>query len=263
MPTRAWGAKTIKILKAHAPLTIAAWQHVAPIQVNSMASALAHEQPSIKSAWDAFRAHLPAVTIIWTAYILVSVLGIGVSLILRSLDGVITAILGGDEMARMAAVFIEQVAQMPFIVVSSLIYVLFLAVPALYYAHGEVITPGRAFAELLNHPLRYFLAGFLFFLLMILGFMLCIIPGLVIGFVMPIYVHRIFLTNQSIPDAFAGSFQSVYRSANGLNFVGSQVLIGILLVLVTVCTCGLGGLVALPMSNFYIFHLAHHKGLIH
>jgi hypothetical protein len=235
---------------------------VAPIQLNIMASALAYEQPSLKTAWDAFRAHIPTMALIWIAYILVSGLGIGVSWIMRSFNGVIAGIIGGSDMGRMAAVAIEQLAQMPFIVVSSLIYVLFLAVPAQYYASGEVITPEQAFSKLLTNPLHYFLAGFLFFLLMILGFMLCIIPGLVIGFVMPIYVQRIFLTNQSIPDAFAGSFQAVYRSDKGLSFVGIQLLVGILLVLVTVCTCGLGGFVALPMSNFYIFNLAYHKGLI-
>ena len=254
--------RTIKIYRDLTPLPAETWQHGFQINCNSMAAPIAYEEPSIQKAWEAFRAHLPTMLWIWAAYILFSGLGMGLSWIMRSISESMPGIIGGGETGKAVAVGIGQLVQMPFILVSSLIYVLFLSVPAQYYKTGEAITPMQAFSQLLNDPLRYLLAGFLFVLLMTIGFVLCIIPGLLIGFVMPVYVHRIFLTKQSIPDAFAGSFQAVYRSPNGLPFVGIQVLAGLLMVIFSVCTCGVGAIAALPMSNFYVFNYAYHKGLI-
>ena len=227
-----------------------------------MAAPFAYEEPSIQKAWEAFRAHLPTMLWIWAAYVLCSGLGIGLSWIVQSISESMPGIIGGGETAKSVAVGIGQLVQMPFILVSSLIYILFLSVPAQYYETGEAITPMQAFSQLLSDPLRYLLAGFVFALLTTIGIVLCIIPGLLIGFVMPVYVQRIFLTKQSIPDAFASSFQAVYRSPNGLAFVGIQLLAGLLMVIVSVCTCGLGAIAALPMSNFYVFNYAYHKGLI-
>ncbi len=157
--------------------------------------------------------------------------------------------------------FLGQLGQMPFTLVSNLIYILFTAVPAIYYHAGEVVTPEQAFARLLNNPLRYLLAGAFFSLVMTIGFLLCLLPGIAISFVMPVYVNRIFLTRQSIPEAFASSFQAVYRSPHW-GFVGTQVLVGLLVVLSGICTCGLGLLVTVPMSSFYIQNMAYHKGIL-
>ncbi len=75
-------------------------------------------------------------------------------------------------------------------------------------------------------------------------------------------MNRIFLTDQSITDAFAASFQAVFRSAHGPEFLGIQVLAGLLVLLVSVCTCGLGALVAVPVCSFYVQNVAYHRGVI-
>jgi hypothetical protein len=62
--------------------------------------------------------------------------------------------------------------------------------------------------------------------------------------------------------AFTGSFQAVYGSSKGWEFVGIQVLVFLVLVVVTVCTCGLGALVAVPVSTFYLQNAAYHKGVL-
>jgi len=80
--------------------------------------------------------------------------------------------------------------------------------------------------------------------------------------VMPVYVNRIFLTDQSITDAFAASFQAVYRSTDGMDFVGIELLTWLVVAVVSVCTCGLGALVAVPMSSFYPQNAAYAKGVI-
>ena len=78
----------------------------------------------------------------------------------------------------------------------------------------------------------------------------------------PVYVNRIFVTDLSIADAFSQSFQSTYRSENGMAFVGLEILIGLLVVVVAVVTCGLGALLAVPMGSFYLQNAAYQRGLL-
>jgi hypothetical protein len=168
----------------------------------------------------------------------------------------------GSDSAVSIATLLGQLGQLPFAILSSLVGVLFVAVPAMHYASGEVITVEAAFRELLRRPGRYLLAGLLFSLVAALGFVLCIVPGILVALVMPIYVNRIFLTDQPITDAFAASFQAVYRSPNGGSFVAIEILAWLLVALVSVCSCGLGALLAVPVSTFYLQNAAYHKGLI-
>jgi hypothetical protein len=80
--------------------------------------------------------------------------------------------LAGDT-AVTAASALGQLAQLPFSVLSSLVGVLFIAVPALHYASGETITVQAAFAALLRRPMRYLLAGIVFTLVMSIGCASC------------------------------------------------------------------------------------------
>jgi hypothetical protein len=168
----------------------------------------------------------------------------------------------GSESALSLATALGQLGQVPFAILSSLVGVLFVAVPALYYERGEVISVQDAFAALLRRPLRYLLAGVFFSVVTAIGFVLCIVPGIVVALVMPIYVNRIFLTDQSITDAFAQSFQAAYGSEQGRSFVGIEILAWLLVLVVSVCTCGLGALLAVPVSSFYLQNAAYHKGVI-
>jgi len=151
---------------------------------------------------------------------------------------------------------------MPYTLVGLMISMLFHAVPAMYYDSGEIITPEQAFSHLLRDPLRYLLATLIFTVSMGIGFLLCLLPGIAIGFVMPVYINRIFLTEQTIPDAMASAFQAVYRSPQSWGFVGLQILVGLLVVLSAVCTCGVGLLVTVPISCFFIQNAAYHKGIL-
>jgi hypothetical protein len=229
-----------------------------------MAAPLAYEQPTINKAWEAFLAHVPTILLIWIVTAVLAGLGAALTWVIV-LIGVGAAGVGGGlagDTAVTAASALGQLAQLPFSVLSSLVGVLFIAVPALHYASGETITVQAAFAALLRRPMRYLLAGIVFTLVMSIGFVLCIVPGLVVALVMPIYVNRIFLTDLSIPEAFAASFRAGYRSANGPDFLGIEILAWVLVVVVSVCTCGLGALLAVPVSSFYLQNLAYHKGLV-
>lgn len=226
-----------------------------------MAAPIAYEQPTLNRAWEAFLAHVPTILLIWIATAVLAGAGLAVYSVI-TLVGVGLSGSASSDTAFTLAAGLGQLGQLPFSVLSSLVGVLFVAVPAMHYDKGETITLQAAFAALLRRPLRYLLAGLLFSLVMGIGFVLCILPGIAVALVMPVYVNRIFLTDQSITDAFAASFQAVYRSPHGWEFVGIEVLAWLVVLVVSMCTCGIGALLAVPVSTFYVQNAAYSKGVI-
>ena len=106
------------------------------------------------------------------------------------------------------------------------------------------------------------LAGLFFSLVTTIGFLLCILPGIAVALVTPVFVNRIFVTDMGIGEAFSQSFQVVYRSENGLSFVGLEVLTAIVAGLLALATCGLGGFVVIPMASFFLQNVAYQRGLL-
>jgi uncharacterized membrane protein len=119
-----------------------------------------------------------------------------------------------------------------------------------------------AFRTLLKRPWRYLLAGILFTIAAVVGTLFCVLPGIAVLLITPVYVNKIFTTEMSIFDAFSSSFQAVFRSEHGWAFVGIQVLAGLVVIVVSVCTCGLGILVAPPMASFYVQNAAYRQGVL-
>ena len=107
--------------------------------------------------------------------------------------------------------------------------VLLTAVPALYYETGKVMTPMAALLVLAKRPGRYLLAGILATVVIVVGFLLCVLPGLAAVLVIPIYINRIFVTQQPIVEAFASAFQAVFGHAKGLNYLLIQLVVWLLL----------------------------------
>lgn len=138
---------------------------------------------------------------------------------------------GVDYSVRVA---LHQLLQTPFSMVANLVGVLLTAVPALYYETGRVITPSKALQQLAQRPVRYFLAGVFFTLVVTIGLLLCILPGLAVVLVMPVYVNRIFVTDQPIVEALLGAFRAVYGHAKGWRFLLIQLIAWLLLALVVV-----------------------------
>jgi hypothetical protein len=54
----------------------------------------------------------------------------------------------------------------------------------------------------------------------------------------------------------------VYSSENGLSFVGLEVLTAIVVGLLALATCGLGGFVVIPMASFFLQNVAYQRGLL-
>ena len=224
-----------------------------------MAAPIAYEPPSIRKAWQAFLQHVPVVLMSWVGSIVLSLLAVlvyGLTLVVMS------AILGSSDAALGLGAVLAQLVQLPLSILASLLSVLLVAVPALYYERGEVVTISVAAQLLCGRWWRYVLAGLFFALVTTIGFLLCILPGLAVALVTPVFVNRIFVTEMSIGEAFANSFQVVYRSQNGLSFVGLEVLMGIVVGLLALLTCGLGGFVVIPMASFFLQNVAYERGLL-
>jgi hypothetical protein len=224
-----------------------------------MAAPLAYEQPTFQRSWDAFLLHIPVLVAVWVASLLVTLVFVAVAFSIYLSLGVF-----GDasDFALGLASTAVNLAQVPFSILSSLIGVLMVAVPAMYYEQGETVTIGAAFSQLTARFWRYVLAGIFFGFITTIGFVFCILPGIAVALVTPVYVNRIFVTDMSIGDAFSQSFQAVYRSENGMSFLGLEILTGLLVAIATIVTCGLGALVAVPMGSFYLQNAAYKQGLL-
>ena len=224
-----------------------------------MAASIAFEQPSIQKAWDAFLKHIPVFLLIWAGSIGLAVIGLAVFLLIVM---VVDSLGGSSDSAFSLGGILAQLTQIPFSILSSLLSVLMVAVPAVYYERGEVVSVGAAVALLRERFWRYVLAGLFFSSVMTIGLLLCVLPGLAVALVTPVFVNRIFVTEMGIGEAFSQSFQVVYRSENGMSFVGLEVLAFIVAALFTVLTCGLAVLVVVPMASFYLQNTAYQRGLL-
>ena len=224
-----------------------------------MAASIAFEQPSIQKAWDAFLKHIPVFLLIWAGSIGLAVISLAVYLLIVMVVG---SLGGSSESAFSLGGILAQLTQIPFSILSSLLSVLMVAIPALYYERGEVVTVGAAMALLRERFWRYVLAGLFFSSVMTIGLLLCVLPGLAVALVTPVFVNRIFVTEMGIGEAFSQSFQVVYRSENGMSFVGLEVLAFIVAGLFTFLTCGLAVLVVVPMASFYLQNTAYQRGLL-
>ncbi len=149
-----------------------------------------------------------------------------------------------------------------FLVISSLLGIFFYAIPALYFDKNKVITWKEPYKVLLSKFGRMFLAGLLFTIAICLGYLFCIIPGILITFLTPVYVNKIICSDTPIFKAFTSSFDSLFKSSSWGGFIGLSFLAGIIYFISTICTCGIGALVTFPMFCIYIQHLAYNKGIL-
>jgi hypothetical protein len=199
------------------------------------------------------------VLVSWVGSIVLSLLAV---LVYGLIIVVVSAIIGSSDAALGLGAVLAQLVQLPFSILASLLSVLLVAVPALYYERGEVVTISAAAQLLTDRWWRHVLAGLFFSLVTTIGFLLCILPGIAVALVTPVFVNRIFVTDMTIGEAFAHSFQVVYRSENGLSFVGLEVLTGLVVGLLALLTCGLGGFVVIPMASFFLQNVAYQRGLL-
>ena len=119
-----------------------------------MAAPIAFEPPSVQKAWQAFLQHIPVVLVSWVGSIVLSLLAV---LVYGLIIVVVSAIIGSSDAALGLGAVLAQLVQLPFSILASLLSVLLVAVPALYYERGEVVTISAAAQLLTGRWWRYVL----------------------------------------------------------------------------------------------------------
>ena len=183
-----------------------------------------------------------------------------------SLLGIAPSFISDYESIGTGAIIISLIIRTPIYLIYTLVIALltnlFMVIPALYFENNELITWKVPYKVLIKNFKRYFLAGLLFSVCLGLGFLFCLIPGVVISLIGPAYVNKIACSNMPILKAFTSSFQSVYKSPNLWPYIGMQFLAGFIYLVPTICTCGIGSIITLPLLSIYSQHLAYNKGIL-
>jgi len=222
-------------------------------------------EADLKSTWKIYKSHwktfLVLTGFITLAYLIYAVLDLIVSLI-----GIAPLTYSEYEYVGRVAIIISLIVRSPIYLVYgvavALLSVLFMVIPALYFEKREIITWKVPYKVLKKNFKRYLLAGLLFSGCAGLGFLFCIIPGIVISLIGPAYVNKIACSDMPILKAFTSSFQSVYKSQNLWPYIGMQFLAGLIYFVSTICTCGIGSIITFPLLSIYSQHLAYNKGIL-
>lgn len=215
---------------------------------------------SLSSSWEDVKKHAGSLALTYVAMVALSTVAGVVFYILFAIFFMIAGGAYADYSFGVGA-FFGLLGSLPLYAMVALLGVLFTAIPALYFESGEPIKFGDALKVLKSNPSRYLLAGVFFTLVSTVGLFLCLLPGLAIFQTIPVYVNNIFNTNKTILESFSSSFSSVFKGS-GWSFVGVQILAVIALQFISLCTCGVGVFVALPLVCFYMQNLAYNKGLV-
>jgi hypothetical protein len=228
----------------------------------------AFEPPSLGKAWGLSVKHLPAfltVSIVSAlvaglAYGIFAVLGIAVFSIFQSLAQNSSSDSAG--LGILAGYVVGGIGALPLLVIWSLLLILLQAIPAIYFVKGEVVAIGQSFGLLMERPWRYILAGILFGIVLNVGLNLCYLPGLAVAIVGPVYINKIFTTDQGVVDAFSSSFSAVYRSEHLWPFIGVQFLVGIVAIVACSCSCLILAFLIIPAASFYVQNVAYRLGIL-
>ena len=219
----------------------------------------------LQTTWKIYKSHwktfLALTGFIMLAYLIYAVLDLIVSLIgIAPLTSSEYEYLGG--VAIIISLIIRTPIYLFYSVVFSLLSVLFMVIPALYFEKKEIITWKVPYKELKKNFIRYLLAGLLFSGALGIGFLFCILPGIAISLIGPAYTNKIACSDMPILKAFTSSFQSVFKSPNLWPYIGMQFLAGFIYLVPTICTCGIGSIITLPLLSIYSQHLAYNKGIL-
>ena len=219
----------------------------------------------LQTTWNIYKSHwktfLSLTGFIILAYIIYAVLDLVASLI-----GIAPLTFSDYEYVGGVAIIISFIVRTPIYLIYSvavaLLSVLFMVIPALYFEKREIITWKVPYKELKNNFTRYLLAGLLFSACVGIGILFCILPGIVITLIGPAYTNKIACSDMPILKAFTSSFQSVFKSPNLWPYIGMQILAGLIYIVPTVCTCGIGSIITFPLLSIYSQHLAYNKGIL-
>ena len=201
---------------------------------------------------------MPTLLLTWLASVAVAVVG---GLVYYVVFLAFAAADDGSGASAGVGAILGQMSSVPFSIFQSLIGVMFTAIPAVYYQRGEVVSISDVFSILMSRLGRYLIAGILFSVAATIGILVCVLPGLIVFAATPIYVNKVFTTDQGVWDCFTSSFAAVYGSDRGWALVGIQ-LMAFLLAFVTCGFCLIGLIVYVPVVTFFIQLYVTRSGLV-
>ncbi len=129
-------------------------------------------------------------------------------------------------------------------------------VPCIFYKTQKVVTPKDIGSFLGDNFLRIIIAGICQTIAIAIGTLLCFIPGILVSLSTPLVLSRIVNTDKSGFECVKLGIQEVFTGLGSkkiLLFIMNQFIIGLVLTLSITCTFGLGGIVALPVAQFYLY----------
>ena len=223
-------------------------------------TALKMRPASLSGSWEDVKKHAAPLALSLLAVLLMIAIDYILYLIISA---IFTAIFGGEysESGILFGVIFGQIGTLPTTILAQIASVFVMIIPALYFESGDVITFSSVLDKVRKNFIRYLLAGIFFNVVTIIGFVLCVLPGIAVGLTLPVFINKITNTDMPILEAFSSSFSVVFKG-QGWSFVGIQILTAISVAIFGVCTCFLGFIVAVPMSSFYLQNLAYNKGLV-
>lgn len=233
-----------------------------------MAFPAAGTKPTINTSLTAFSENFTTLLLIFLAQVLIFLAG--AHTILRSILskplgpeswGNVTAVEGW-----LAALGNDQGSGFSFWLLStaaSILSVLYVAVPALYYAKGRRITVRMLLRELSGRPWRY---GIIALPALVLNLLkesgLLLIAFVLILLLEPVFVNLIVTTEDTVQTCLARTVKVSFDTAAGRSLLFTVVFSWLIVFLVSILTCGLGWLIALPTRDFFLQHTLYDRVLL-
>ncbi len=233
----------------------------------------ATEAPTFAKVWQQVRHNAPTFAAIWGLILITALIDTVFSISLHFvslnylLEGNISAydaiasFFGSlpTTQADIIASFISTVGSLPTTILANLASILMEAVAAIYYTTDRCPHPGEIVGILSHKPLRYLLAGFQFFIVGVIGLLLCLIPGILVLLAGPLYVHYVFTTNLNLITCLSKALKGMFQNFG--SYFGVSLLC-FLAVIVSIVLCIFPVLAMLPMTALYMQNYIHHKGLV-
>lgn len=211
-------------------------------------------EPTLQSAWNLYKAN-------WQAYVLTQLVILGLALVfglITALTTVLAQVLTGGFLQDSGSSWAEGVQallnfpfQLIYQVLVGLLGVLIVAFPAIYYATGQHPDFNTGLALLRKNFWRYVLAGLLVSAATGIGLLACLVPGMIVALITPIYIRRVFTSEEPIWPAFLACFRDLFNSGYGWGLVGYELLTG-LLVLISALFCLVPLIVTGPLAAIFI-----------
>tara|TARA_Y100001968_G_C19006618_1_gene548487 strand:- start:27 stop:608 length:582 start_codon:yes stop_codon:yes gene_type:complete len=141
-------------------------------------------------------------------------------------------------------------------IASPLLVVMIYYIPCLYYKEGKALTLKDALVFLGENFSRIIIAGILQAVAISIGYLLLVIPGMLLSFTTPLIISNIVNTNKTAVECVKEGIKEFLRGIKTKRmwvFVLIQIIIGALVSLASILTCGLGSFVAIPLGAFCLY----------